>query len=183
MSGSKAERVRRKKEQRKAAQVGRPAYVSQGKKKQTDPHVAALQAEIQRLTAQTPYGLRRIKASFPEVAELLDYCWWLIDMVDPTAGRSMGPIARGVMKAEDPDDAARRVAWYTRHRRWLKTELEGIVRQLRDRLDPTDHDRYREETPRCWYRDCRDKDGKPTRGRRQPIDATHCQWCGRPFAR
>lgn len=175
MSGSKAERVRRKKEQRKTTQVGRPAYVSQGKKKQNDQHAAALQAEIQRLTAQTPYGLRRIKASFPEVAELLDYCWWLIDMVDPTAGRSMGPIARGVMKAEDPDDAARRVAWYTSHRRWLKTELEGIVRQLRDRLDPTEYDRYRLPKPQCWKRGCR------LYGRFQKLDATVCEACQQPF--
>lgn len=176
MSGSKAERVRRKKEQRKAAQVGRPAYVSQGKKKQNDQHVAALQAEIQRLTAQTPYGLRRIKASFPEVAELLDYCWWLIDMVDPTAGRSMGPIARGVMKAEDPDDAARRVAWYASHRRWLKTELEGIVRQLRDRLDPTEYDRYRLPKPQCWRRSCR------LYGRHQKPENQVCEGCGEPFS-
>ena len=176
MSGSKAERVRRKKEQRKAAQVGRPAYVSQGKKKQNDQHVAALQAEIQRLTAQTPHGLRRIKASFPEVADLLDYCWWLIDMVDPTAGRSMGPIARGVIKAEYPDDAARRVAWYMKHRRWLKAELEGIVRQLRDRLDPTEYDRYRLPKPQCWRRSCR------LYGRHQKPENQVCEGCGEPFS-
>src|SRR5690606_41661517 len=98
----------RKKAAGKASPPSRASSLCPGKKMQNDPRGAALHAEIQRLTAQTPHGLRRIKASFPEVAELPDYCWWLIDMVDPTAGRSMGPIARGVMKAEDPDDAARR---------------------------------------------------------------------------
>lgn len=153
-----------------------------------DRHVAAIQQEADRLRDLTPVGTRRIGASFQSYRRLTNLLGWLVDAVDPTAAG--GVDTQRVLVTQSPTNsdgihqAARAVDGFVRIKDWIDTELTSITRQLEDKIEAGDFDRWKPEPQRCF------KNHPTIRGEKCPMYARHQAWdletcsgCERPFGR
>lgn len=159
-----------------------------------DPHVAALQAEIERVSQLTPEGLEKVIRHYPEIRDLLTALAWLTLAGDPTAAKVIDPESPYVTRDSDTDGIAvigkgknQRATFrsavstekYRQMQSWARWRIRQLARDIDRRLGGED-DVPKAQGPRCQKRL---EDGRkcPMFGRRQALGATHCRGCGEPF--
>lgn len=149
-----------------------------------EKHVAAIQAELDKVRNMTPVGLNRIVASFPELRDLINNLGDLVEAADPTAGRHLDPDQPYISRDSSGDgivafgDIATHRAGISTYR--FRKEQDRVRKRLGNlaytvsvALGGGDGIHY--EKPRCKRTNC------PEHGIRQPMGTTECLGCGRAF--
>lgn len=176
----------------------RRSYAERSKTKSaTDKHIAAIQAEKERLENLTPVGIKRIIATFPELRDVIDALGWMVAAMDPTSARVIDPDSPQVTtdsksdgivvvgKGKDQLATLRAGAATHRYRKtqpWARNKLRHVARELHTALDGQ-REETKAEAPRCQKKDPQTGEKCKLFGKRQAFGQERCRGCNQAFGR